>query len=101
MTKANQSEGASQLSRRKPVRWWPALTILALGIAAEIGIRLWPKVSFQERNIATAQVVIVSLLLSLLWVLFFSRLRWLARFLVGGGVAGVVATAAGLFRIRG
>ena len=75
--------------------------ILALAVAAEIGIRLWPKISFQERNIATAQVVIVSLFLWLLWVLFFSRLRWLVRFLVFGGVVSAIALTAGLFRIRG
>jgi outer membrane protein assembly factor BamB len=105
MTEANQSGGSTQPSQdvpqRKPVRWWPALVILALAIAAVIGIRLWPKTSFQQKNIATAQVVIVSVLLGLLWVLFFSRLKWRVRLLVFGGVVGVIALTGGLFRIRG
>jgi len=64
-----------EIPKRKPVRWWPALFILALAIVVTMGIRLWPKTSFQQKNIATAQVVIVSLGLGLLWVLFFSRLK--------------------------
>jgi len=87
--------------KRKSIRWWPALVILGLAVAAEIVIRLWPKISFQQKNIATAQVVIISLLLELLWVLFLSRTRWLLRLGVFGGVVGLIALTAGLFRIRG
>ena len=86
---------------RKPIRWWPALVILALAIAAVIGIRLWPGTSFQEKNIATAPVVVVSVCLWLLWVLFFSRLRWFVRLVIFFGFVGVIALIAGLFRIRG
>jgi len=105
MTETNQTDGPARapqdFPKRKPIRWWPAIVILALAVAAVIGIRLWPKISFQERNIATAQVMIVSVLLWLLWVLFFSRLRWLVRLGVFGGVVGAMALTAGLFRIRG
>ncbi len=87
--------------QRKPVRWWPALVILALAMVVTMGIRLWPKTSFQQKNIATAQVVIVSLFLGLLWVLFFSRLKWRVRLVVFGGVVGLIALTAGLFRIHG
>lgn len=105
MTETNQSPGAdcpaTDVSNRKPIRWWPALVILALAIATEFAIRLWPQTSFQQKNIATAQVVIVSLLLWLLWVLFFSRLRWFVRIAIFFGFVGVIALIAGLFRIRG
>lgn len=87
--------------QRKPIRWWPALVILALAIVVTMGIRWWPKTSFQQKNIATAQVVIVSLFLGLLWVLCFSRLKWRVRLAVFGGVVGSIALTAGLFRIHG
>ena len=89
------------IPKRKPIRWWPSLVILALAIAITIGIRLWPKTSFQEKNIATAQVVMVTLLFGLLWVLFFSRLKWLIRLGVFGGMLSAIALTVGLFKIRG
>ncbi len=105
MTEMNQTAGpdgaAQTVSKRKPVRWWPVLVILTVAGAVVIGIRWWPKTSFQEKNIATAQVVIVTLLLALLWVLFFSRLKWLVRLGVFGGVVSMIVVAAGLFKIRG
>jgi len=105
MTEANQTgDNASSTPpavKRKPIRWWPAVVVLLLAVAVVIGIRLWPKTSFQEKNIATAQVVLVTLLLQLLWVLFFSRLRWRIRLTVFGSVLGAIALTAGLFKIRG
>lgn len=105
MTESPQTAGTAgttlETTQRKPVRWWPIIVILALAIAVMMGIRLWPKTSFQQKNIATAQVVIVSLFLGLLWVLFLSRLKWRIRLLVFGGVVGMLALTAGLFRIHG
>lgn len=105
MTEIDPTDDSASLPQavpqRKPVRWWPALVILALAVAAGIGIRLWPKTSFQEKNIATAQVVIVSFFLGLLWVLFFSRLKWRVRLAVFGGVVSLIALTAGLFKIHG
>jgi outer membrane protein assembly factor BamB len=105
MTEANQTDGTAgppaETPNRKPVRWWPGLVLLALAVAVTIGIRFWPKTSFQQKNIATAQVVIVSLFLALLWVLFFSRLRWLVRLGISAGVVSMIALMAGLFRIHG
>lgn len=105
MTETNQpadDAGATgETPKRKPVRWWPGLVILGLAVAVTIGIRFWPNTSFQQKNIATAQVVIVSLFLALLWVLFFSRLRWSMRLGIFGGVVSVIGLMAGLFRIHG
>ena len=105
MTESNQNDSPSASSpeptNRKPLRWWPAIVILLLTVAVSIGIRLWPKTSFQEKNIATAQVVIVALGLELFWVLFLSRFRWRIRLTVCAVVAGVIALTAGLFKIRG
>ena len=59
MTEANQTgdnTGSTPLAvKRKPIRWWPAVVLLLLAVAVIVGIRLWPKTSFQEKNIATAR----------------------------------------------
>jgi outer membrane protein assembly factor BamB len=89
------------IPKRKPPRWWAAILIVVLALIAVVGIRLWPGTSFQQKNIATAQVIIVSVLLELIWVLFLSRLRWRLRLAVFGGVVGALALIAGLFKIRG
>ncbi len=105
MSTNNQTENVpgapTELPTRPPVRWWPGLVILALAVAVTIGIRLWPKTSFQQKNIATAQVLFFALFLELLWVLFFSRLRWSIRLGVFGGVVSLIGLVAGLFRIQG
>lgn len=49
----------------------------------------------------TGSVILVALGLLLLWVLFFSRLRWVIRWRIVGGVAAVVAVLAALFRFVG
>ncbi len=98
---ADKSKPSPAGPLRKPIRWWPGIVILLLTIAAIVVIRFWPATSFQQKNLAVAQVVIVSLGLGLLWVLLFSRLRWFVRLGVLAGVAGVIGLMAGLFRIRG
>jgi len=97
----NTVQAPPAVPKLKPIRWWPALGVLTLAIAVTIGIRLWPKTSFQEKNIATTQVMLVSLLLELLWVLFYSRLKWAVRLAVFGGVVSLIALTAGLFKIHG
>ena len=102
MTEPTQTTDAPQETpKRKPVRWWAAVLIVVLAAVAVIGIRLWPGISFQQRNIAVAQVVIVSVLLELVWLLFPSRLRWSVRLAVFGGVVGAIAVTYWLFPIRG
>jgi outer membrane protein assembly factor BamB len=55
----------------------------------------------QDKNLATAVVVLISLLLLLLWCVLFSRLRWRIRLAISGGVAALVLLVASLFRIQG
>src|SRR5258706_10660172 len=105
MIESNQAAGEARppeaVPGRKPIRWWPARVILALTVAAVIAIRLWSISSHQQKNIYTAEAIILAVVLWLLWVLFFSRLRWFVRLAVFGGVAGLIALTACLFRIHG
>src|SRR5437879_5654445 len=101
MTETHQNSDSApapqEPPKRKPVRWWAAIVIVFLATIAVTSIRLWPSTSFQQKNIATAQVLIVSVLLELIWVLFLSRLRWRVRLAVFGGAVGAIALMAGLF----
>jgi len=86
---------------RRPIRWWPVWIILCLAIIAEIWVQSFYGRQRQDKNIATANVVIIGGFLLLLWCLFFSRLRWAIRLSVFGAIVAVVALMPVLFRIHG
>ncbi|HYV26555.1 MAG TPA: PQQ-binding-like beta-propeller repeat protein [Candidatus Eisenbacteria bacterium] len=88
-------------ARRRPIRWWPAIGVLTLGLGAVIWMRRGREISFQEQNIQTTSVSLVTFLLLMLWCLFFSRLRWRLRLAICGGVVGLILLTAGLFEIKG
>lgn len=84
--------------RRVRIRWWPALLILAVGIAAFYivrGIEIWPYE--QARNVAMIIVTFCTFLALLVWWLIFSRARLRTRFLV----LLLLAAPFSLFRLRG
>ena len=80
-----QSGVVSELSdpsnrpNRPPIRWWPAWVVTGCTGAATAAIRFWPNASFQQKNMWTAQALILGLLLLLAWTLALSRLRWRTR----------------------
>ena len=84
--------------RRVPIRWWPALLILAVGAAAFYIVRsieVWPYE--QARNIAMIIVTFCTVLAMLVWWLVFSRVRLRTRFL---GLLLLIAPFF-VFRLRG
>jgi outer membrane protein assembly factor BamB len=86
---------------RPGVRWWPALTVLALGAAALSWIWGGERPHVQARNLQSFAVVIIAALLLLIWCLGFSRLRWKTRFGIFGAVVLIGLAAGLLLRIRG
>ena len=97
-----KSNGVStEVELRPPVRWWPVAVIFVLAAGALVW--LWQAYARQrqDRNIATALVGIITVLLLLLWCLFLSRLRWKVRLGVLGGVLGVILLVMALFRFHG
>ena len=91
------AEAASQ----PPLRWWPVPVILALAVGAVIWVWQSYDRQRQDRNIATAVIGLISLLLLLLWGLFLSRLRWRIRLGLLGGVVGLILLGMTLFRFHG
>src|SRR5579863_6251026 len=85
----------------RTVRWWPAALILVGAVLWRIRLCFVPHVSQQEYNIEVAKVIVVTILLLLLWVMGFSRMRWRARWTVFGLTIGGFALLPALFRIHG
>lgn len=84
-----------------PVRWWPAVLILVLTVAAALGLRFIPHLSQQHLNIRVAQLLAISLLLGLIWLLGLSRLPWRIRLQSLAALLGLLGGTAALFRIHG
>ena len=87
---------------RASVRWWPLGLILALCGLATFHVRvLHEGPSVQYGNIATAVIGVAALVLSLLWVMCFSRLTWRRRWWILGSAAAILALPSALFEIHG
>lgn len=86
---------------RPPIRWWPAVLILAAAAVALAVVWLGPAPTRQARYIRTAIVAIWTGMLFPVWLLLLSRARWEIRV---GGLAVVVLIVGGMaaaFEIRG
>jgi outer membrane protein assembly factor BamB len=87
-------------TNRRP-RWWPGLAIAALTILAVIYIWTAELSSRQMQIQWTLQSVLLAIVLLLVWLLFFSRLRWKSRLLSAGAVIVMLGLIPALFRMRG
>lgn len=86
---------------KENTRWWPAVAIVvAAGIAGSLA---WLRndLNHQRQFMETAGVAVVTLLLLLIWLLFFSRLRAKVRYGAFAAAVFLIAAAAVLFRVRG
>jgi outer membrane protein assembly factor BamB len=71
---------------------------MIVAIAWVRGQDAWP---FQKRNLAVAQIVIVSGMLLLVWWTFLSRAPNRLRLSITFGIVGLAVVCAALFRLRG
>ena len=83
------------------IRWLPAVIIVALTILAIILLWIVDAPHRQSRVLQTVLVLILSFLLMLLWLLFFSRLRWKVRLLAFGAIVLILFPLTVLFRVKG
>jgi len=88
-------------SVRRSLRWWPAGVVMALAIGGAVWIQSKSEWSFQERNLKTLGLFLVTGLVLLLWWLFASRAPWRMRLAVAVGVALAIGLVSTVFRIRG
>ena len=83
------------------IRWLPAAIIVALTVLAIILLWSVDVPHRQSRVLYTVLALILSFLLMLLWLLFFSRLRWRIRLLVFGTIILLLFLSTFLFRVKG
>jgi outer membrane protein assembly factor BamB len=86
---------------RRGLHWWPGLAIVVVATAVIAWVRLqgdWP---FQQRNLVSAQIVIVTVILLLIWWTFLSRAQRQLRLAVTFTLVGAGIIGATLFRVRG
>ncbi len=90
-----------QTESKRSVRWWPVAVIVIL--AAIAGAYTWIKndLNHQHQFMTTAGVAVIAILLLLIWLLFFSRLRGKIRWSVFATVILLSVTITALLRVRG
>ncbi len=89
------------LHSKSRIRWLPAAIIVALTVLAVILIWSLEAPQRQSRVFLTVLLLLLSFLLMLLWLLFFSRLRWKVRLLAFGAVVLILFLSVALFRVKG
>src|SRR5262245_14677435 len=91
----NSLPSSSPDSHRKP-RWWPLVMLCILEVAWLLWVWERPAVQRQQQVLKTYAGIFICFALLLLWLVAFSRLRWMVRLgvlilLLGGlGFAGVI-----------
>ncbi len=83
------------------IRWLPAVIIVALTILAIILLWIVDAPHRQSRVLHTVLALMLSFLLMLLWLLFFSRVRWKVRLLTFGAIVLILFLSTVLFRVKG
>ncbi len=92
-----------RLSRKRPgiFHWLPAAIIVTLTILAIILLWSVDAPHRQWRVFHTVLALLLSFLLMLLWLLFFSRLRWKIRLLAFGAIVLILLFSTALLRLKG
>jgi outer membrane protein assembly factor BamB len=89
------------MSPKKPVRWWPAVVILACAAAVVATIWLLPNGPRQQRYLRTAGALLCSGFLLLAWFLFLSRCSLRFRLGLTGALVILIGAFCATFHIRG
>lgn len=89
------------LHSKSRIRWLPAAIIVALTVLVLILIWSLEAAHRQSQVFYTVLLLMLSFLLMLLWLLFFSRLRWKVRLLAFGAIVLTLFLSFILFRIKG
>jgi len=96
-----ESDASQKQFTRRPIRWWPVIVLLIAAFVAITWVRLQADWPFQQRNLTTAKIVIITAILLGVWWIFLSRASWRRRLGVILGLVGLFGVLAALFRLRG
>ena len=86
---------------KRGIRWWPGTAIIVLATAAILWVRLQESWPFQKQNLISAQILIVTVILLLIWWTFLSRAQKQVRLAATFTVVGAAIIGVTLFRVRG
>ena len=101
MNTSPENATESKPGARRPIRWWPALLVVVIATGTITWVRVFQDLPHQEQNIRTTIVGLITLVLLLIWWVFFSRAYWTVRWSVLGSLLAGLAATAGLFKIHG
>ena len=97
----HEAEIPPKVASRRPIRWWPVPLILLAATISFVWISQFYGRQRQDKNLASAGILLLTLFLLLLWCLLFSRLRWKLRLMVPAGMIGFLLLLTALFKIKG
>ena len=86
---------------QKPTRWWPLFIILSLAVLG-IGVTwILDAGHRQDKIFLTSAVITLAILFGLLWLLYFSRLRWRIKLISLAVAALALFLVVNLFQFKG
>lgn len=85
----------------RPIRWWPALSIVIVAAVAMAAVRGWSSAAFQTRNLLIFALGVIACVSLTIWWLAFSRAPWRLRLPVFALVLLVGGSFGVAFRLRG
>ena len=86
---------------QKPIRWWPLSVILSLAVLSIIVIWILDAGHRQDKVLWITLVGILTILLGVLWLLGFSRLRWRMKLIAVLIVVLCAVLSTRLFQFKG
>ncbi len=89
------------MEKTRSVRWWPLLVIIGLVIASLISLQFSTDLEGNFKSMRRFLTFPIAGALMILWLMFFSRLRWKIRFLWLGIVILLIIGLAQLLRFDG
>ena len=99
---SRDSKVASSKNRySKGIRWWPLGVIAGLAIIAAMVVWLPDAPNRQNQVQQTFLIIFGTVLLTILWLMFFSRMRWIMRFLALGVIIALGYASTFLIKIKG
>ncbi len=85
----------------KAIRWWPLWIVIILAILGTLVTWISDAGHRQDKILLTTMIVIGTIILGILWLLFFSEMRWRIRLLVLAVLALGVFLSNNLFQFKG
>lgn len=85
----------------KSIRWWPLWVVIILAILGTLVTWITDAGHRQDRILLTTMIVIGTIILSILWLLFLSEMRWRMKFVALAALILVGFLGTNLFEFKG